>query len=306
MGRTLDHLVVRIAEVLPVGSVGVTLISDTDTPRHVAASDDSALRFIKLQTEMGEGPCLTAHRTGQTVVVPDLRSDDRFPDFARRALEEGLSAVFSFPLQDENRRLGALDLYRETVGTMDAEAMETAQTLADVTTAYLRNAATRAELEASSLQAQHNSLHDALTGLPNRTLFAQRLDHALLRSRRSEKMVAVFFVDLDQFKLVNDTFGHHVGDELLVAVADRLGGVMRPGDTLARLSGDEFVILCEDLNDASSVEPLAARIGAALAESSSSPNPRSPWQPASASHLPGSAKTYRSASCKKPTPRCTR
>lgn len=265
--RILDHLVVRIADVLPVGSVGVTLISDTDTPRHVAASDDSALRFVKLQTEMGEGPCLTAHRTGQTVVVPDLRSDDRFPDFARRALEEGLSAVFSFPLQDENRRLGALDLYRETAGTMDAEAMETAQTLADVTTAYLRNAETRAELEASSLQAQHNSLHDALTGLPNRTLFAQRLDHAMLRSRRSEKLVAVFFVDLDQFKLVNDTFGHHVGDELLVAVADRLGGVMRPGDTLARLSGDEFVILCEDLNDASSVEPLATRIGAALAES---------------------------------------
>jgi GAF domain-containing protein len=84
----LDHLVVRIAEVLPVGSVGVTLISATDRPRHVAASDDSALRFVKLQTELGEGPCLTAHRSGQTVVVPELRSDERFPAFARRALEE--------------------------------------------------------------------------------------------------------------------------------------------------------------------------------------------------------------------------
>jgi diguanylate cyclase (GGDEF)-like protein len=175
--------------------------------------------------------------------------------------------VFSFPLQDENHRLGALDLYRETAGAMDAQAMETAQTLADVTTAYLRNAESRAELEASSRQAQHNSLHDALTGLPNRTLFVQRLDHAMLRARRSEKLVAVYFVDLDEFKLVNDAFGHHVGDELLVAVADRLGGAMRPGDTLARLSGDEFVILCEDLDDASSVEPLAARIEAALAES---------------------------------------
>jgi diguanylate cyclase (GGDEF)-like protein len=88
-----------------------------------------------------------------------------------------------------------------------------------------------------------------------------------LRARHSEKLVAVYFVDLDEFKLVNDAFGHHVGDELLVAVADRLGGAMRPGDTLARLSGDEFVILCEDLDDASSVEPLAARIEAALAES---------------------------------------
>jgi len=262
----LDHLVVRIAEVLPIGSVGVTLISATDTPRHVAASDDSALRFVKLQTELGEGPCLTAHRTGETVAVPDLRADDRFPGFSRRALKEGLRAVFSFPLQNENHRLGALDLYRETTGSMDAEAMETAQTLADVTTAYLLNAEARANLEASSQQAQHNSLHDALTGLPNRTLFVQRLDHAILRTRRSEKLVAVFFADLDQFKLVNDAFGHHVGDELLVAVADRLLGLMRPGDTLARLSGDEFVILCEDLDDASSAEPLAARIGAALSE----------------------------------------
>ncbi|HUG74609.1 MAG TPA: EAL domain-containing protein [Acidimicrobiia bacterium] len=262
----LDHLVVRIAEVLPIGSVGVTLISDEGEARHVAASDESALRFVKLQTELGEGPCLTAHRTGETVVVPDLRSDDRFPEFSRRALEEGLRAVFSFPLQVEGHQLGALDLYRQTAGPMDAEAMETAQTLADVTTAYLLNAETRADLEASSERAHHNSLHDPLTGLPNRTLFVQRLDHAMLRARRSEKLVAVFFADLDQFKAVNDTFGHQVGDELLIAVADRLSDEMRPGDTLARLSGDEFVILCEDLDDVPAVEPLAARIAAALAE----------------------------------------
>ena len=262
----LDHLVVRIAEVLPIGSVGVTLISAAGKARHVAASDESALRFVKLQTELGEGPCLTAHDTGETVTVPDLGCDDRFPEFSRRALEEGLQAVFSFPLKVENHRLGALDLYRETVGSMDAEAMETAHTLADVTTAYLLNAEARADLEASSQQAQHNSLHDPLTGLANRTLFVQRLDHAMLRARRSGKLVAVFFADLDQFKAVNDAFGHHVGDELLVAVADRIGGLMRPGDTLARLSGDEFAILCEDLDDASAVEPLAARIGAALAE----------------------------------------
>lgn len=262
----LDHLVVRIADVLPIGSAGVTLISASDEPRHVAASDESALRFVKLQTELGEGPCLTAHSTGEFVSVPDLRSDDRFPDFARRAVEAGLRAVFSFPLQNESHRLGALDLYRESAGSMNFEAMETAQTLADVTTAYLLNAEARVDLEDSNRQAKHNSLHDPLTGLPNRTLFVERLDHAMLRARRSEKLVAVFFADLDQFKAVNDAFGHHVGDELLVAVAERLDGVMRPGDTLARLSGDEFVILCEDLDDASSVEPLAARIESALSQ----------------------------------------
>ncbi len=76
----------------------------------------------------------------------------------------------------------------------------------------------------------------------------ERLEHALLRGRRSGLTSAVFFLDLDRFKAVNDTFGHKVGDEVLVAVADRLTKVLRPGDTLARISGDEFVVLCEDLH----------------------------------------------------------
>jgi diguanylate cyclase (GGDEF)-like protein len=262
----LQHLVTRIADVLSIGSAGVTLISAAGDARQLAGSDDSALRLVKLQAGMAEGPGVTARDTRQTVAVPDLSSDVRFPEFAPRALRAGVRAVFSFPLQAENHRLGALDLYRETAGSLDAEAMETAQALADVASAYLLNAQARADLERTARQARHNSLHDPLTGLPNRTLFVQRLDHAILRARRSKKPVAVFFADLDDFKLVNDAFGHHVGDELLIAVADRLSGLMRPGDTLARLAGDEFVILCEDLEDASAVEPLAARIGAALTE----------------------------------------
>jgi diguanylate cyclase (GGDEF)-like protein len=79
-------------------------------------------------------------------------------------------------------------------------------------------------------------------------------------------MLAVLYADLDEFKSVNDNFGHHVGDELLVAVADRLTGMLRPGDTLARLAGDEFAILCEDLDDESQAEPLANRIGDVLSE----------------------------------------
>lgn len=262
----LDHLVIRIVELLPIGSAGVTLISPAGEPRHIAASDGSARRFVQLQTEMTEGPCMAAYTTGKPVAVPDLREDDRFPNFARRGLEEGLRAVFSFPLSHENHQLGALDLYRTTAGPMGADAMEAAQTLADVTTAYLLNAQTRTDLMEASQRAVHNSLHDTLTGLPNRMLLIQRLDHAILRSRRSKNMLAVLFVDLDRFKTINDGYGHHVGDELLSAIADRLTNLLRPGDTLARLSGDEFIILCEDLEDVSQVEPIAIRIGAAFAE----------------------------------------
>jgi len=262
----LDHLVVRIVQVLPVGSAGVSLISPEQIPRHVAASDSAALRFIRIQEETGSGPCITAHRTGRAVAIPDLLTDTRFPEFSRRGIEEGLRAVFSFPLRDENHQLGALDLYRTTEGPMEDEDMEVSQTLADVATAYILNAQIRAELEASAELAQHNSLHDALTGLPNRGLFVQRLDHAMLRCRRSGKMLAVLYADLDHFKTVNDTFGHHLGDDLLVAVADRLTGILRPGDTLARLAGDEFAVLCEDLDEEWQAEPLASRIGAVMTE----------------------------------------
>ncbi|HLY82010.1 MAG TPA: GGDEF domain-containing protein [Acidimicrobiales bacterium] len=261
----LDHLVERIVDVLPITAAGVTLIEPGSDPRYVAASDDSALCYEELQTELGEGPCLAAYHTGDAVSVPDLRLESRFPQFVPRALEAGLVAVFTFPLRNGDERLGALDLYRDTAGPLDADTMDAAQTLADVAAAYLLNAQARADLRDSSDRSRESALHDALTGLPNRTLFLERLEHAVLRGKRSGKVAAVLFADLDGFKLVNDTYGHNVGDELLVGVARRLSAVLRSGDTLARMSGDEFVILCEDVDGPAHVDAIAARIGAAVA-----------------------------------------
>ena len=172
--------------------------------------------------------------------------------------------MFTFPLRHRQVQLGALDLYRDSPGPLSAASMAAAQTLADVAAAYLINAQARADLQDSSDQSREAALHDPLTGLPNRVLMLELLEHAFRSGRRSGKISAVFFVDLDRFKGVNDAYGHQVGDELLVAVAQRLTGMLRPGDSLARLSGDEFVILCEDLANPSGADPIAVRLNAEL------------------------------------------
>ena len=260
----LDHLVRRIVDIMPITAAGVTLITPGLEPRYVAASNSAALRYEKLQTELGQGPCLAAYHTGKAISVPDVGVDDRFPRFMPRALDAGLRAVFTFPLHHGDMELGALDLYRDTAGPLTPESMIVAQTLADVAAAYLINAQARADLMDSSEHSREAALHDSLTGLPNRALILQLIEHAFRRSLRSEKISAVLFIDLDRFKLVNDTHGHQVGDELLVAVAERLTQLLRPGDSVARLSGDEFVILCEDIEDATSVDSLAVRLDAEL------------------------------------------
>ena len=114
-------------------------------------------------------------------------------------------------------------------------------------------------------QLRHAAFHDALTGLPNRALFRDRLDQALAILERETGVVAVLFLDLDDFKVVNDTAGHHAGDALLGAVAARFSSVVRPGDTVARLGGDEFAVLLTNLRTAEEAATVAAKLQAQLA-----------------------------------------
>jgi diguanylate cyclase (GGDEF)-like protein len=124
----------------------------------------------------------------------------------------------------------------------------------------------RRRREAQALELSHQALHDALTGLPNRLLVAERLEQALERSARSGSEVAVLFVDLDHFKVINDSLGHAAGDELLVIAAERLRRTVRSDDVVARFGGDEFVVVCEDEAAAFEASVLAERITSVLRE----------------------------------------
>lgn len=115
-------------------------------------------------------------------------------------------------------------------------------------------------------RARHDALHDSITGLPNLALFKDRLERALAQAHRHEWKCAVMFLDLDRFKQVNDTHGHDVGDSVLRLVADRLRAFVRDGDTVGRRSGDEFLYLMTEPTDRATVEVMATRLAAMLAE----------------------------------------
>ncbi len=122
------------------------------------------------------------------------------------------------------------------------------------------------ERKSAEEQLVHDALHDQLTGLPNRVLFLDRLANALSRTQRNaDYLFAVLFLDLDRFKVINDSLGHAAGDRVLVAVGDRLARCLRPGDTVARLGGDEFAILLDDIHSVEQASEAARRIHTELA-----------------------------------------
>jgi diguanylate cyclase (GGDEF)-like protein len=260
----LDRLARRVLEVIPADGAGVLLLDEQARPHFTAATDKRILVIERLQLELGEGPCILSFESGDAVIAPDLSKETRFAQFAARALEEGLGAVHSFPLRLDGRRLGALDLYSLGPHALSAGDIVGGQILADVAAAYIFNAQARVEADESAEALRHRALHDPLTKLPNRLLVEDRLAQALAKSARAGTRTGVLFLDLDRFKAVNDTYGHLAGDRLLIAVADRLSSTLRPGDTLARVAGDEFLVVCEGISDLGHAEQIAARIHGVL------------------------------------------
>jgi diguanylate cyclase (GGDEF)-like protein len=194
--------------------------------------------------------------TGTPIVVEDWDTERRFSmtEVLRTAgMVSGVTAL----IKGKGHPYGVLGAQSATRREFSPEDVNFMEAIANV----LANAIERRRAEEKT---QHEALHDPLTGLPNRTLFLDRLQHALAQARRHESAVAVLFLDLDQFKMVNDSLGHAAGDELLAAVAPRLEEALRPGDTVARFGGDEFAILAEDISTERGATRVAERIAEVL------------------------------------------
>jgi diguanylate cyclase (GGDEF)-like protein len=194
-------------------------------------------------------------------VPAELLAADRAMHGVRTVTGIGACAVLAVPYEDSDP--GVLTLARVGDDAFTQDEIGLVGAMAKMLTLSLRGLrlleAERA-LRAQSEQRAREALHDSLTGLPNRTLFLDRLGHALARAERERVTVGLLFIDMDRFKDVNDSLGHGSGDELLVAIAKRLDECVRDVDTAARLGGDEFAILLDHVADAREAESVAARV----------------------------------------------
>ncbi|MCW2985413.1 MAG: domain S-box/diguanylate cyclase protein [Conexibacter sp.] len=236
----------------------------------LAAVDDAggdALRFVSgsHSDDPGDG---TAARLDERharhtldhrgpVVVRDARAEERFD--VSGLVARGIISGVTVPVAGEgDAPFGVLGMYGTAPRAFDDDDLAFLQSVANVLTGALRRLAAERGL-------RHQALHDPLTQLPNRALLLDRLRLALARHRREQGWVAVLYLDLDDFKGVNDSLGHAAGDTLLRSLAPRLSEALRPSDTLARIGGDEFAILCEGLEDVTESAAIAERLLAVVA-----------------------------------------
>jgi diguanylate cyclase (GGDEF)-like protein len=187
----------------------------------------------------------TAYRTGRVCIQNDFQTNERSLYWRRK--ETNTSAGCGLPLVQHGRVVGVLLFLSSEAGVFTSELVELLQRLADNVGFALENFDRSDEKLRAEQRVQYLATHDGLTGLPNRRMFGQLLEFSIKSAQRNSKKCAVLFVDLDRFKLINDSLGHAAGDKLLVEVGNRLAGCVRESDVVARLGGDEFVIILNQL-----------------------------------------------------------
>jgi diguanylate cyclase (GGDEF)-like protein/PAS domain S-box-containing protein len=265
LGEVLDQLM-RLVESQLSGIFGSVLLLDEDGHhlRHGAAPSladayTKAIDGVRIGPKVGS--CGTAVYRRAAVIVTDIMSDPLWEDFRGLVAAYGYRSCWSTPiLSHQGAVLGVFAMY--SLSVREPTAIETY--LINVTT---RIAGIAIERKRAEDQIRFLAHHDALTSLPNRILLKDRLTQAILQTQRHNPWVSVVFIDLDNFKTINDSLGHTAGDELLKIVAKRMVSCVKATDTVVRLGGDEFVILLVDQPaNPDEISATLDRIRAALAD----------------------------------------
>jgi diguanylate cyclase (GGDEF)-like protein len=257
-GAVFEAIADTLAEVVPHDTLTIYLVD-----RAAGCLVPTLARDEYAEQILASRPALTAGITGDVIakgeaeIINSAVNDPRVFHVPGTPVDQA-EAMIVAPIRTSDGVIGAINLYRAN-RDFDADDLELVRLFTNHVAIALENASIHDRLIEAAVT-------DPLTGLPNRRLFTDRVNHALARRGRSPLGVGVLFLDLDGFKLVNDSLGHAAGDEVLAAVGTRLRSSMRTNDTVARLGGDEFAILIEDVDEDGEAVAAAERVIAALSQ----------------------------------------
>lgn len=261
--EVLDTIIASALELLGGRDGSIMLVQGENALRTVCARGGGAARGAMVR--FGEGIAGRVAATREAVLVSGVLDPTRWAPVTEGPPPPG-SAICA-PLIHRDTLLGVINVNALATRTFTEHDLRALAVFAEQAAGAIANARLYEEQALLASQSLFQSLHDPLTRLPNRLLFLDRVHHALARRQSStRRKLAVLFLDLDDFKRINDSLGHAAGDEILVNFAERLRRSVRSADTVARFGGDEFAILLEDAAGREEVEHTAERIMAALTE----------------------------------------
>jgi diguanylate cyclase (GGDEF)-like protein len=265
IGSMVRAMLSQARELLRTERDEITLVSEGHQALRISLGAEGRLSVDQVPSLDPEGMRALVMRSRQARLVSRNSKDQ---GLRSQLGAEGMSDVAIAPLVSEGSVVGTMlvaDRPSE-VGSFDVDDLQLFEALTNHVSVALQNGRLVEQLRQEAAAKEHQALHDALTGLPNRALFHSRVVKALARAERTGSLAAVMLIDLDRFKEVNDTLGHHHGDLLLEAVSGRLKRALKDEDTIARLGGDEFAVLLPDVADTAAVAHVAERLVRTLFE----------------------------------------
>lgn len=250
-------------------------LADTDSARlrqvaYASAlareSDESLQPRLFSDSHLLEGPgcCTMAFHSGAPVIINDFLNDPNQQPYHDWAATVGIGSAAAFPLRRNDNVVGCLTTFAADQGFFDADITHLLSNLAGELSFALHLFERETQRQITTQHIHHLATHDALTGLPNRNLLLDRLSQAIHSAHRKQHCVGILFIDLDRFKIVNDSLGHEVGDQLLQLVTERLRGSIRQEDTLARQGGDEFILVLPNISEPATAGRVAEHLLKAL------------------------------------------